>query len=64
MFIDKLVPIVYLTRLSKKGERELTAPGCFDINLPTLKRHTNAVNMQTIEPHAPLFNTHKRVIVM
>lgn len=42
----------------------MTAPDCFDINLPALKRHTNAVNMQTIEPHTLLFNTHKRVIVM
>lgn len=42
----------------------MTAPDCFDINLPTLKRHTNAVNMQTIEPRTLLFNTHKRVIVM
>ena len=42
----------------------MTAPGCFNINLPTLKRHTNEVNMQTIKPHALLFNTHKRVIVM
>ncbi len=46
--------------MKREAEREFALSVC----LPPLKKHTNAENMQTNEPRPPLFNTHKRVIVM
>lgn len=45
-------------------KREAEHKFALSVCLSTLKRHTNAENMQTNEPRPPLFNTHKRVIVM
>lgn len=46
--------------MKREAERKFALSVC----LPPLKKHTNAENMQTNKPRPPLFNTHKRVIVM